>query len=622
MPVRQLGRRHFLLGTGGAVLSIPFLHSLAPRTAKAQAPDPKFFVAYLTEHGGVWPEHMYPGDSVLNRSHSLYSGHTMRYGRLVRTTSGSQVRMSSVLTGASGDLPQSLIDKLMVIRGLDVPFYVGHSTAHVLGNYERRDQGPDIASLYVPTIDQVLANWAGFYGSGDPYYLKSMHVGQGLSWIERSAGVQAMSPATSPDALFRTLLSNVSPYDPPVQPPPSPQPPPPAPQPPPPAPQPPPPAPMPPPPAPQPPPPAPMPPPPTPQPPPPAPQPPPPAPMPPPPSPEPPPPAPAPQPPAPMPPGETRTHVLNRVVEHYNGLVNGAFGDARRLSANDKARLTDHMDMVSDLARRFDTSDTTTKALGGGAACDPNAANRGNTTSSMWSPDYSDLRRWHEDYNAVFAAAISCGACRIATVRANNTFHHSPSYAGGDQWHEPVAHRAAFSREKWAQEGNLPEHPQDIITTANANFFRDTFVDLIGRIDEIDAGDGSSLLEQGLVMWAQESGPSTHDSDGIPVITAGSVNGYFNTGHYFDLRNRSGGLMPGSSRENAALHDQRRPGILYAQWLSNVLQAMGMSPSEFTRSHTHGWAGYGYALNDSTTRWPQRLFTDANNKIPKVTSGT
>ncbi|MEM8610062.1 MAG: hypothetical protein AAGF92_23420 [Myxococcota bacterium] len=594
MPVRQLGRRHFLLGSG-AILSIPFLPSLAPRTAKAQAPDPRFFVAFLTDHGGVWPEYMYPNSSTLNQSYNLYSDHTLRYGRLSRSTSNGQTSLSSVLTGPSGELSQSLIDKMMLIRGLDVPFYVGHSTAHVLGNYERRDQGPDNPSLYVPTIDQVLANWSGFYGSGDPYFLKSMHVGDRLSWIERSAGVQAMSPATSPDALFRTLLTGVSPYDPPSQQPPAPQPPPPSPQPPPPSPQPPPPAPQPPPPAPQPPPPAPQPPP------------------------------PSPQPPAPMPPGESRTHVLNRVAQQYSELVNGSFGDSRRLSSNDRARLTDHMDMVSDLARRFDRSDTVQKMVGAGAACDPQSANRGNTNTAgdMWAPsNYSYLQRWYEDYNAVFAAAISCGACRIATVRVQHTYHDSPSFVGGDQWHDPIAHRAIFSRSRWAEEGNLPEHPQDTLTRAHRNFFRDGFLDLAHRLNSIDAGDGSALLDQGLVMWVQESGPSTHDSDSLPVVTAGSVNGYFNTGNYFDFRDPDGLPFDGQSQGNSQIHAERRPGILYSQWLSNILQSMGMSPNEFSRSHTHGWAGYGYALNGSTQRFRQRLFNDANNRMPKVVSGT
>lgn len=330
--------------------------------------------------------------------------------------------------------------------------------------------------------------------------------------------------------------------------------------------------------------------------------------------------------PPPEQPGESRTHVLNRVVEHFNNLTNGSFGDARRLSANDKARLNDHMDMVADLARRFDAADpvVTAKANGVGAACDPQAGNTGNTDDSgdMYSPAYGDLRQWHQDYNAVFAAAIACGASRIATVHVGNTFHHSSSFAvDWEQWHEPIAHRAAWSRTRWAGSADLPEHPQDTLVTAKSNFYRDAFVDLIDRLDTIDAGDGTALLDKGLVMWAQEAGPLTHSQDSVPIITAGSVDGYFNTGYYFDLHNRNASAFSYDSEGNSSLHAQRRPGILYNQWLSNILQSMGMSPSQFQRSHQFGWAGYGHAKVE-ISGYPSRLTTDANNKIPKVTAGT
>ncbi|MGB8331623.1 MAG: DUF1552 domain-containing protein, partial [Polyangiales bacterium] len=331
--------------------------------------------------------------------------------------------------------------------------------------------------------------------------------------------------------------------------------------------------------------------------------------------------------PTPTQPTETRTHVLNRVVEHYNRLVNGSFGDARRLSANDKARLNDHMDMVADLARRFDSAPVgvVSKAGSTGAECNPQAANTGNTDDAgdMYSPDYADLTAWHRDYNAVFAAAIACGASRVATVRVSNTFHPSPSYrVDWEQWHEPIAHRAAYAPDRWAREGNLPEHPQETLISAKNNFYRETYLNLITRLDGIDAGDGTSLLDKGLVMWVQESGAFTHEADSIPVVTAGSVDGYFNTGHFFDLRKRDNPTFPDYSDGNSALHDKRRAGILYNQWLSNILQSMGMSPSQFQRSHPQGWAGYGCAETQLSEQYPQRLFNDANKKIAKVTSGT
>jgi hypothetical protein len=318
--------------------------------------------------------------------------------------------------------------------------------------------------------------------------------------------------------------------------------------------------------------------------------------------------------------------VLNRVVEHFNHLTTGSFGDARRLSANDKARLNDHMDMVADLARRLDASEpaVTTKAAGSGAACDPQSGDTGNTATSghMYSPQYGDLRQWHQDYNAVFAAAIACGASRIGTVLVTNTFHKSSNFTvDWEQWHHPIAHRSMWSPERWAASADLPEHPQDTLVTAKNNFYRDAYVDFINRLDSIDAGDGTALLDKGLVMWTQESGPVTHDTDSVPIITAGSADGYFNTGHYFDLRNRNGLPFDWDSEGNLVLHAERRPGILYNQWLSNILQSMGMSPSQFQRNHQFGWAGYGHASILNSGRHPSRLQADANNKIPKVTSG-
>jgi len=504
----------------------------------------------MTMHGGVWPEHMFPSSQLLTNTHSLYGDHSMRYGRLQPGSSGA---LSPVLTPSSA-LPQSLIDKMMVIAGLDIAFYIGHHTGGALGNFERRDQG-DNASLYVPTIDQVLAEWSGFYGAGDPYLLKSMHVGRRMSWAERSSGIQEVDPATSPDVLFRTVLSTAQPYEPtgnPSQPPGSPS--------------------------------------------------------------------------DPVTPGSTRTHVLNRVVEHYKNLTTGAFGDARRLSENDKARLTDHMDMVSDLARRFDTADVVAaKEEGYAPACDPQSGNSGNTMDrgDLYGPSpYTDLKTWHQDYNAVVAAAIACGSSRIATIRAENTFHSSSSlWIDHEQWHGPIAHRAAWPRARWANEGDLPEHPQDSLVYAKNNFYRDVYVDLVTRLDNVDTGDGTSLLDKGLVMWTQENGMYTHHSYSLPVVTAGSVDGYFNTGHYFDLRNHAGPTRKGDD-DNPAVTDEHHVGILYNQWLSNILQSMGMAPSQFQRSHPEGWAGYGHARIDRDNFHPSRLLSDVNNKIPKVTSGT
>ena len=65
----------------------------------------------------------------------------------------------------------------------------------------------------------------------------------------------------------------------------------------------------------------------------------------------------------------------------------------------------------------------------------------------------------------------------------------------------PVAHRAGWTRDRWTNEGGGGDHPQDTLVAGKTNFYRDVFVDMIQRLDAIDAGDGGSLLDKGLVMW-------------------------------------------------------------------------------------------------------------------------
>ena len=71
MAVKRIGRRQFLVGRGGALVAIPFLGALLPRGAKAQAPNPKFLVTMMSQHGGVWPEYMYPSSDALGETLQL-----------------------------------------------------------------------------------------------------------------------------------------------------------------------------------------------------------------------------------------------------------------------------------------------------------------------------------------------------------------------------------------------------------------------------------------------------------------------------------------------------------------------------------------------------------------------
>jgi hypothetical protein len=63
------------------------------------------------------------------------------------------------------------------------------------------------------------------------------------------------------------------------------------------------------------------------------------------------------------------------------------------------------------------------------------------------------------------------------------------------------------------------------------------FLDLVAKLDAVPNGDGTTLLDDGLVQWTQESGAFTHDSISNPVILAGGAGGSLSTGSYLDYRN-------------------------------------------------------------------------------------
>jgi hypothetical protein len=146
-------------------------------------------------------------------------------------------------------------------------------------------------------------------------------------------------------------------------------------------------------------------------------------------------------------------------------------------------------------------------------------------------------------------------------------------------------------------------------------FFEKAFLDLANKLD-VEEADGRSYLDNTLLMWSQESGHDTHNSITVPIVTAGSAAGFFRTGQYVDYRNRDN---PITRDIPATAHQFPTPGILYAQWLSTVLHAMGLPRSEWERAGekgptlTHRDPTYA---SDGAKVWPDRLFAQAGDVAP------
>lgn len=191
-------RRRFLMGAAGASLALPFLESLRPRRAGAQAvPAPKRFITIksfstqvikswyptLSGNGYMLKDARYPGttkaDGTTLLTQPLVAGKGYTWAPLADfAAAGGTTGISQIL----GPALNPFLPKLTLIRGLDYLPTVNHNYGGILGNYSSctaatpcdADSLPD-----VPTIDQVLAYSSKFYPTTPA--LRYLHVSQGVT---------------------------------------------------------------------------------------------------------------------------------------------------------------------------------------------------------------------------------------------------------------------------------------------------------------------------------------------------------------------------------------------------------------------------------------------------------
>jgi hypothetical protein len=209
MKYNKSSRRHFLQGAGGSLLALPFLPSLMSKAEAQTLPAQKYLVIFTSGHGGIYASNMYP-----LRNHptvagqltqtALYpgQGHNAVAGLLrnLKTTRASNLAYFASSLGHGTNQPHAyegvdgyglnpalqdldngvarvspilgsfisdaMLNKINLIAGLDMISDAGH-TRGLTGNFANRDGGMS-PNVHISTIDRVVANYAGFYGSASP----------------------------------------------------------------------------------------------------------------------------------------------------------------------------------------------------------------------------------------------------------------------------------------------------------------------------------------------------------------------------------------------------------------------------------------------------------------------
>lgn len=174
-------RRQFLKRAGALGVALPFLESLQPREVSAGGfAAPKRFVGLMTQHGGVWPQNMFGSMNVAGTPVAMPCGWDAHWGNLEAQAVGDEVQVSPFVRADPSVLTDSIVSKLMLIRGLDKPFWMGHGAGASFGNFHDSDYTADDAEDSMtarPTIDQVLAWSPSFYDDLSSTTMRSIHVG-------------------------------------------------------------------------------------------------------------------------------------------------------------------------------------------------------------------------------------------------------------------------------------------------------------------------------------------------------------------------------------------------------------------------------------------------------------
>jgi hypothetical protein len=263
-----------------------------------------------------------------------------------------------------------------------------------------------------------------------------------------------------------------------------------------------------------------------------------------------------------------RPPIADRVLQSYKSLRDGN----RRLSALDRQRLGDHLERISELQRKLGVTAS--------ASC-AGVVKPTDEAGSHQMDDPADVATHWRLFTDVVSAAFACGTSRIAVFGVGGT-EKFVGYQG--DWHEEVAHA-------WTGDGQ-----QMLLKDSYQRFFETVFLDAATKLD-VEEAPGVTYLDNSLLVWSQESCMATHESSSVPVVTVGSAAGFFKTGVYADYRkvnDPNSQWDPGGSNPVSL-------GVLYSQWLANVLLSMGVTPAEF---ELWGHKGYGYPLLAASSYGP------------------
>ena len=268
---------------------------------------------------------------------------------------------------------------------------------------------------------------------------------------------------------------------------------------------------------------------------------------------------------------------LNAVHEDYKRLANSP-----RLGSDDRQLLDRHMGFLADIEGRIQNFHP--------AECTPPG-------------EPPSINAWHLQADPdqlamgvglmvdLSVAAVICDLTRVVTLNVTNALHD-----GEGSWQTSL-HNSADVPSDWhhyAHDAFGSSSSMNNLVALNRWITKEVYARLLGQLDVPEGADGSTFLDNSLVVWGNELSLS-HYNITMPTVMAGSLRGSVKTNRYIDYCDWQTG------EGNPIEHGLLLSGLPHNRFLVTCMQGMGLTPEDYEEP---GVAGYGsQAIVDPPYGW-------------------
>lgn len=278
-----------------------------------------------------------------------------------------------------------------------------------------------------------------------------------------------------------------------------------------------------------------------------------------------------------------RRNILNEVYSAYQSAKNN-----RRISANDKSRLDEHMQGVLELQNSIVVTDTPPPVPAGQACSNP-------TSSSVATSAKTSYTDRMEVFFKLMRIALTCNLTKVGYIGYSG---HASYDIGANKAYFPTAnplHNGVFHNEGGYTTAEIEQH-----YTYWMKWHSDKLADLIleplRTMEDVQTNNGKSYLDNMLVAVLSESGvhsnPGEHSNvDYMPIL----------------LGNMGGAI---SSDKLVVFDRTSNAGLPYNTLLITLLEAMGVPASEYQAGSSNG-KGFGQYVSSGSyvTKYGSRMYS-------------